>query len=380
VDFPETYDVIIAGGGLAGLSIAIQFAAGGRKTLLLEKNKYPFHRVCGEYVSMESWDFLERIGFPFESLSLPRITELKVSSVKGNTLVHPLNPGGFGISRYLFDATLAGIARKNGAVVLEEMRVDDTKRIGEEFEVVAGKTLFRTKLLIGAHGKRSNIDKKLNRSFISNAAPASNNWIGVKYHIRASLPSNRIELHNFDGGYCGISKIESDQYCLCYLTKASNIRKYNGNIKVMETELLSANPFLKEYFSSRENFIFDTPETIAQVSFENKTVVENGILIAGDAAGMIAPLCGNGMSMALHSSKILFQVAEKFLSGKISRIQMEKEYSHKWRSAFSARLKAGRFFQPLLVKSFLSIQSIALLKHTPAVMSKIIGLTHGRSF
>jgi flavin-dependent dehydrogenase len=360
--------------------MAIQFAAGGRKTLLLEKNKYPFHRVCGEYVSMESWNFLQRMGFPFGSLDLPRITELKVSSVKGNALVHTLDPGGFGISRYLFDATLAHLAREKGATVLEEMRVDEIRRMGEEFELAAGKKLFSAKLVICAHGKRSNIDKKLNRSFISKAAPASGNWVGVKYHIHTSLPSNRIELHNFDGGYCGISKIELNRYCLCYLTKADNLRKFNGNITAMETELLSTNPFLKEYFSSRENFIFDAPETIAQVSFENKTVVENGMLMAGDAAGMIAPLCGNGMSIALHSSLILFEVAEKFLSGKISRIQMEKEYSQKWRSAFSARLKAGRFFQPLLVKSFLSVPSIALLKHTPAVMNKIIGLTHGRSF
>ena len=55
----KQFDAIIIGGGLAGLSLAIQLAQLKRSVLLLEKNKYPFHRVCGEYISMESWDFLE---------------------------------------------------------------------------------------------------------------------------------------------------------------------------------------------------------------------------------------------------------------------------------------------------------------------------------
>ena len=58
----NTYQVSIIGGGLAGLTLAIQLADEGYSCILFEKNKYPFHKVCGEYISMESWNFIERLG------------------------------------------------------------------------------------------------------------------------------------------------------------------------------------------------------------------------------------------------------------------------------------------------------------------------------
>src|SRR6185295_1073281 len=113
----QQFDVIIIGGGLAGLSFAIQLAELKRKVLLLEKNKYPFHRVCGEYISMESWNFLERLGIPLEQMNLPIITNLRVTSLKGTAIDHSLDLGGFGISRYTLDNALASIAKGKGTEV-----------------------------------------------------------------------------------------------------------------------------------------------------------------------------------------------------------------------------------------------------------------------
>ena len=56
------FDVAIVGGGLAGLSLSILLAKAGYKVILFEKEKYPFHKVCGEYISLESWNFIERLG------------------------------------------------------------------------------------------------------------------------------------------------------------------------------------------------------------------------------------------------------------------------------------------------------------------------------
>ena len=56
-----TYDLAIVGGGLAGLSLSIQMAKAGYRVILFEKEQYPFHRVCGEYISLESWDFCKAL-------------------------------------------------------------------------------------------------------------------------------------------------------------------------------------------------------------------------------------------------------------------------------------------------------------------------------
>src|SRR5690242_10263952 len=118
----KQYDVIIVGGGLAGLSLSIQLAEVKRNVLVLEKNKYPFHRVCGEYVSMESWDFLERLGLPLSKMNLPVITQLRITSLKGTVIDHSLDVGGFGISRYTLDNSLACLAKEKGVELREESR------------------------------------------------------------------------------------------------------------------------------------------------------------------------------------------------------------------------------------------------------------------
>src|SRR6478609_7210139 len=106
-----TYDVIVAGGGLAGLSAAILLGRQGYRTLLIEKNFYPVQRVCGEYISEESRDFLLRLGCEFPEPDYPKIRSLQVSAPDGSYLLAPLTPGGFGVSRYGLDARLAGLAR-----------------------------------------------------------------------------------------------------------------------------------------------------------------------------------------------------------------------------------------------------------------------------
>ncbi|HSU51462.1 MAG TPA: FAD-dependent oxidoreductase, partial [Segetibacter sp.] len=73
------YDLAIIGGGLAGLSLAIQCAEEGFKVVLFEKENYPFHKVCGEYISFESWPFLERLGVDLKALHLPVIKKLNLS-------------------------------------------------------------------------------------------------------------------------------------------------------------------------------------------------------------------------------------------------------------------------------------------------------------
>src|SRR4028118_913457 len=100
------YDVAIIGGGLAGLSLSIQLAKAGYNTVLFEKEKYPFHKVCGEYISLESWNFLESLGIHLKEMQLPRINTLQLSSHNGNCFQTGLPIGGFGISRFTLDSLM----------------------------------------------------------------------------------------------------------------------------------------------------------------------------------------------------------------------------------------------------------------------------------
>jgi len=100
----------------------------------------------------------------------------------------------------------------------------------------------------------------------------------------------------------------------------------------------------------------------------------------GDAAGMITPLCGNGMSMALHASKIAADLIDKFLQNKISRDEMERMYIKKWKKEFSRRLRTGRVVQQLFGQSFLTNIFISSIKPFPRFINFLIRQTHGESF
>ncbi|MEO6456015.1 MAG: NAD(P)/FAD-dependent oxidoreductase, partial [Ginsengibacter sp.] len=373
------WGLCIIGGGLAGLSLSIQMAKAGYKVALFEKEKYPFHKVCGEYISLESWDFIEGLGLPLSKMDLPVIKKLIVSSPGGNKITSDLDMGGFGVSRYLLDNELCKIARQNGVEVFEETKVNDVHFSNDIFTIGTSSFNVQAKVVAGTFGKRSNIDIKWSRSFIKKKASKLNNYIGVKYHIKTIFSPGTIALHNFKNGYCGISKIEDGKYCLCYLTTAANLKANDNSITAMEENILKKNPFLKEIFSTSE-FLYSSPVTISQISFDKKKSVENHVLMIGDAAGMITPLCGNGMSMAFNAGKIAFNNIDKYLRNHISRKQMEDEYSDQWNKHFAGRLRAGRIIQNFFGKEWVTNVFVGTIKHFPFLIRLLIRSTHGKPF
>ncbi len=373
------YDVAIIGGGLAGLSLSILLAKSGHKIILFEKEKYPFHRVCGEYISLESWKFLASLGLNIAELNLPVIKKLIVSSPNGKFLKSNLDPGGFGISRFFIDNELKKIAIEKGVTVLEETKVSNVFFKDDLFTIESSGEKIECLIIASCFGKRSNLDVKLSRNFIKKKPGKLNNYIGVKYHIKTEFPFDTIALHNFKNGYCGISKIEGENYCLCYLTTAQNLKENNNSIKEMEKEVLFKNPFLKKIFSESE-FVFKEPVTISQISFDKKSQVESHMMMIGDAAGMITPLCGNGMSMAMHSSKIAANCISLFLNKNISRNEMEEMYLKNWKNEFQRRLRNGRKIQQLFGKEKVTNLFVSVIKHFPFIVHKIVKATHGKEF
>jgi len=373
------YDIAIAGGGLAGLALSIQAAKKGYRVILLEKEKYPFHKVCGEYISLESWDFMEELGLPLSEMNLPVIRKLIVSAPNGITLHHMLPLGGFGISRYKLDAMLASIAAKNGVIVKEKTKVQHIIFENGLFTLDCSGYTIHARIAAGSFGKRSNIDTSWQRKFTLQKPDKLNNYIGIKYHVQYDFPEDTIALHNFKDGYCGISRVEDDKYCLCYLTTAHNLSISNNDIKKMESGILSRNPHLAKIFSEAK-FLTEPPAVISQISFSKKTQVENHVLMTGDAAGMITPLCGNGMSMAMHGSKLAFAAIKDYLDSKITLENMETEYQHSWDQHFQTRLQTGRIIQRFFGSPLLSNLLIRSLKPFPGLVNSIISKTHGQPF
>lgn len=373
------YDAAIIGGGLAGLCLAVQLGRQGKKVILFEKKTYPFHRVCGEYISMESWPFLQSLGVPLQDMQLPQIRKLRVSAPNGNLLEAALPPGGFGISRYKLDAMLRDIAVQAGADIREHTNITDVQFSNDIFLCHTASQRFESLTCCGSWGKRSNMDIRWKRPFTQHDGRRLNQYAGIKYHIETDAPADSIALHNFDNGYCGISQVEDGKYCFCYLTHIKNLKACDQSIEKMEALILAQNPHLEQVLRKSKK-LFATPVSISQISFMPKQQVENHVLLTGDAAGMISPLCGNGMSMAMHASKLAAYEILRFLNKEQTREAMEKAYAKNWKAEFGRRLWFGRMIQYFFGKTSASNFFIGLMKRQPALTRWLIAQTHGRPF
>jgi flavin-dependent dehydrogenase len=335
------YDAIIVGGGLAGLSLSILMAKEGKEVLLIEKSSYPKHKVCGEYISNESLPFLNHIGVPIQDLNLPSIDEFVLTSQYGLSSSCRLTPGGFGISRYKLDALLAEIAIDAGVKLLQSTKVTE---IASEGEIKIVKTsngeLYQSILVVGAFGRISGLQNTLSNE--------EEKYIGVKYHLDLGPAKNVIEIHNFKGGYCGISAIEDDKYCLCYLAKANALKAVDNDIERLESEVLAHNKFLAHRLRG-EKII---PRVVtSQLSF-GVSEANKDYLTIGDSAGFIPPITGNGMSLAFRGAKHTFDLIKKHSIKELPKASQ----------AFTSKYLKSRINQGIFLQDILFIDSDILNK------------------
>ncbi|MBA3900020.1 MAG: NAD(P)/FAD-dependent oxidoreductase [Bacteroidetes bacterium] len=367
----KVWDIIVVGGGLAGLSLAILSAKSNLTVLVIEKGHYPRHKVCGEYISMESFDFLMELGLPLAKLNLPQINNFLLTSHHGFSASCVLDTTGFGMSRYLLDGLLAKIATENSVEVSLGQKITDIRYCQNLYQVQSHSgEIENARLVVGAYGRISGLKDLKDKS--------NQKYFAVKYHLNDGPAADTIEIHNFKGGYCGISKIEDGKYNLCYLAKATELKLYKGDLEAFENAVLKQNSFLKKRLEAKQ--LTDSFKT-AHIQFGINDLVGKEYLQIGDAAGFIPPITGNGMSLAFRSAKVLHGQVMEYFSLNKSRKELLSE-NHKYSSNYLAyRINKGIIMQKLLfinnkIFNKLLMKSLALI---PGLMKLITKQAVGRS-
>ena len=365
-------NVVIVGGGLAGLTSALHLTQSGLGVTLIEKNPYPRHKVCGEYISNEVLPYLDYLGVDPFKFGAKKIDNFELSAVQGKSVFAELPLGGFSISRYQLDHLLYKKAVKNGVTVIQDS-VTDIDFVDDRFQIrLKNHPLLEAVFVIGAYGKRSNLDQKMGRKFLKSKAP----YLAVKGHYKGDYPENLVGLHHFYGGYCGVSNVENNNLNVCYIAEYAQFKKYK-NIKEFEEKVLFKNKELKSIFQ-HSSLLFDKPLSISQISFASKPLIEDHVIMSGDSAGMIHPLCGNGMSMAIYSAKMISELLIQYFDGSIDRTTVELKYVAQWEKEFKLRIQTGKLLSRMFRMKSLTLFSLNLLKNYPKLIKYIIRMTHGK--
>ncbi len=366
----KVYDIIIAGAGLAGLTSAIHLRNLGWSVLCIEKNNFPRHKVCGEYISNEVKPYLISLGFNPKDYGSKDISQFTIYSQNGKSISQGLKMGGFGISRYTIDKGLYDLAIEKGVDFIHE-EVMSISAVGKLKEIACKNgTSYKSRTFISAVGKRSKLDKALQRNFISNRT----SWMGVKAHYEGEWEEDRVALFQFDGGYCGMSKVENGHVNVCYLVDTNAFKKV-GDLYRFEEEVMCMNPSFKQFYSSFERKM--ERKVISQIFFGDKEKVKDEVAFLGDAAGMIFPLAGNGMAMAIHSAKIYCELLHQYLNNEYTGEKLQSIYTDKWNHQFKKRINNSRRIQELFSRPLLSRIAINILPFFPFVFSRIVEGTHG---
>jgi flavin-dependent dehydrogenase len=396
----ERFDVAVVGAGPAGSALAALLAGEDRKVGLLEKDRLPRDKLCGEFLSPEAIGSLVRIGCADRVLAAgpARIRSARFT-LPGRASLELALPGeGWGISRRVLDEVLLRHAARAGAVVGEGMevravgaldgRVDGSLSLlalpaASRLDLGAAPLRLTAGIVACAHGRGGRLDRALDR-----ASSGGGGRIGFKRHLRpvggadgeGALRdlSGVVELHAFQGGYCGLAPIEDGLVNLCCLLDPSFLRSLRGaGWETFAGALAGASPELAARLARLEPA--GPLLSVAGVRLQPRECGSETALFLGDAAGMIAPFCGDGQAMALRSAVLLADLigGVRGASWPRARLDLARRWRRRFRREFAERLRWGRWLDAALRHPLLARAAFAAIRRLPPLGRALVRRTRG---
>lgn len=380
-DLSRPFDVVIAGAGLAGGSLALRLARAGSRVALLDPSGFPRDKLCGEFLSPECWGVFERLGLasPVARLDYQPIHRVRITTPRGRVLESGFTGTdglpGIGLSRAALDDLLVRTARAAGVTVLERTRVKGPvvrdgrvagvvarQGAGEPFEVRAAVT-------VAADGRHSPLVHQTGRT-------RARGWFrprlfGLKRHLdvpdRDSEPTGTVGLHLVRGGYVGACRVETSLTNLCGLLPESVLRRHRGDLDRLADEAFAVNPTLGRLWRSGRPA--GPWKTIADVRVQTSTPRLPGVLYVGDARGTVDPLGGQGMTMALLGAEMLAPFVTRALSEGGGGLTLQRDSGAAWHRRFDRRIALCRAFHHALVNAWFVDAASAFTTLAPRLLA-----------
>lgn len=380
--------VVIVGAGPAGASLAIRLAEAGHEATLIEKERFPREKLCGEFISPECFRHFTEIGVAEEMLSLggARITATRFFDAAGRSVNVPTGWFGHGdfalsLSRARMDNALLSRAKNVGVNVIEAARAVAVEFADGRIESVTIKTESGERLDVGgrlfvdATGRAGAVSRLLEKR-TEESQRQKPKLVAFKNHLEsAAIDRDVCEIYVFQGGYGGLSPVEGSRANLCYIVRAEAAKEFasgiSGHIDLIAGRNRRAAETLRQAIP--EGDWLAVP--INSFGKADRPSVENLISI-GDAAAFIDPFTGSGMLMALESAELFAECVREY---GVSTPSLGEAYARSHARKFRNRLAASALLRRAAFIPLLATAAIAVTRASDRFRERLARATRSGS-
>ncbi len=306
------------------------------------------------------------------------ITGARFFSPSGRRIEIALGAPALGISRLALDEALFRHAQRSGARGFEGAAVTrmDQADGGVRLEIARtmpdgtrAKSVLLANRVVAAYGRSSGLGAPRPRSPFA-GYKRSHFFLPGADAVAAEL-RGVVEIHLFSGGYCGVSVVDGGAVNVCLLAEERVFSSAGAAVRREGSAFLARlSPSLRGRIEALRPD--GEPLAAAQLAFTAKAPSSGSILFIGDAAGMIAPLCGDGQAMALESAVLLADLMER-----VDGEELPGRWDELWRGRFSVRLRAGRALQAVLMRPDAAEAAVRLVRPLPFLAKALLAKTRG---
>ncbi len=321
----ENFDVAIVGAGPAGSSCAAFCALAGLRTVVLEREKFPREKVCGDCLNPSCWPVLGRLGIAerVRQLSHGILDSVEFIAIGGRKIIVDLPSGEeseIAVKRSLFDMLLMSRARELGTQVYEETTVTALTSSGGWIIQTARGPTFAARTLVGADGRNSTVARLCNWL----PRPARER-VALQAHI--ALPAgfgNRVVLQFLPEGYSGQAPVNRNELNLCLVSNPS--------------KLPALRHWAEKQFGLQPNHQWHTITPLTRAAL---APAREKLFLVGDAARVVEPFTGEGIYYAIRSGELAAQAIVKIIRGNHD-VDAATEYAEAHAAIYRGRLWINR--------------------------------------
>lgn len=346
-------DIVILGGGIAGLAAARRLIELGIKPLVIEAGSYPAHKVCGEFFSPSSLPLLTRWD-----ISLIPLRQARLHTPSQSLAFDFPFPAG-ALSHLTLDAELAHQITRLGATLLTNTKVEklipssDSEGV-HRLDLSSGEAVFAKNLLIATGRLASH-----------STHPPCFRYAGFKAHFAGIDLNSSLQMFSFPGSYLGLAPIEKGRTNIACITRIDNFKKASSPKQFMRI-LIDSHPDLRKLVSSGHNLFDNWMEAlIPEFGLRSPPNWPQTYWI-GDAAGTVPPASGNGLSLALASGCLAAEYVSRDDSIGFKRA---------WRKRCASQIFYGKVLHQTMLNPLLGNGAIRAGRFFPSLAAKIFSLT-----